>query len=273
LFLLLENYEPGHNLRRSIDRGATFVNLPTPSDMIATAIRGSTSTPGRVVASTQDAARGFHVLVSSDLGDTWVEHPLTLEGGGFPRIFAVTSQALFVKRTALDQTDLWRSTDDGATWTRVLATGAQPPFLSELSNGTLWTAAGAGKTWTSTDGGATWAPRTDLGDLQCVREDGADLYACVLDVPGNTGLLKSTDHGATFSPWFTYDQVVGMTECPATSTIGAVCGDYWLSVQVAMKVSSGPPASAPPKGWCTTAPAPGLAAIIGLVLALRRRRR
>lgn len=276
IFLRLDLYEPGENVRRSLDGGRTFERVAYPEGLLVTALRADPNRAGRITATAQAGQGRYVFLDSTDLGATWTTHAIEFpDRQGFPRIFAATRSALFLRRTTLDTTDLWRSTDGGATWHEVLDADAEPVFLTELASGVLWSSVGDGKLYRSTDEGATWTALPAPGDFTCLREDGAKLYGCVFDVENNRGLLVSDDAGVTWRTAFTYDQVVGMSECPIESTIGSVCGDYWLQVQVVLNPAGKKPDQKPPtggpadEGLCTTAPVGALAL---LVLGLRRRR-
>jgi hypothetical protein len=67
--------------------------------------------------------------------------------------------------------------------------------------------------------------------VQCLRYDGARLYACVdEDVEGYT-VGVSTDAGVTFEPFMWRSSPCGPLACGATTTVGAMCPAAWTSEQ------------------------------------------
>ncbi|MFJ8208934.1 RICIN domain-containing protein [Streptomyces sp. NPDC096033] len=92
----------------------------------------------------------------------------------------------------------YRSTDKGASWSRVSGLGADAVVVSDRSSATAFYSLSGGTLYASTDGGATFTARaTGLpeGRLKAVPGVAGDLWIA----GGSKGLLHSTDGGRTFT--------------------------------------------------------------------------
>ncbi|MCF3179970.1 RICIN domain-containing protein [Streptomyces polychromogenes] len=92
----------------------------------------------------------------------------------------------------------YRSTDKGASWSRVSGLGADAVVVSDRSSATAFYSLSGGTLYASTDGGATFTARaTGLPDgrLKAVPGVAGDLWIA----GGAKGLLHSTDGGRTFT--------------------------------------------------------------------------
>ncbi|MFD5419326.1 RICIN domain-containing protein [Streptomyces sp. NPDC127069] len=92
----------------------------------------------------------------------------------------------------------YRSTDKGASWSRVSGLGADAVVVSDRSSATAFYSLSGGTLYASTDGGATFTARaTGLPDgrLKAVPGVAGDLWIA----GGSKGLLHSTDGGRTFT--------------------------------------------------------------------------
>ncbi|MFE1788614.1 WD40/YVTN/BNR-like repeat-containing protein, partial [Streptomyces sp. NPDC059525] len=92
----------------------------------------------------------------------------------------------------------YRSTDRGASWSRVSGLGANAVVVSDRSSATAFYSLSGGTLYASTDGGATFTARaTGLPDgrLKAVPGVAGDLWIA----GGSKGLLHSTDGGRTFT--------------------------------------------------------------------------
>ncbi|MFF9279816.1 RICIN domain-containing protein [Streptomyces griseosporeus] len=92
----------------------------------------------------------------------------------------------------------YRSTDNGASWSRVGGLGNDAVVVADRSSARTFYSLSGGTLYASTDGGATFAARaTDLpsGKLTAVPGIAGDLWIA----GGGKGLLHSTDGGRTFA--------------------------------------------------------------------------
>lgn len=272
---LLDVFQPGRNLYVSTDEALTWTRVPVPDHLLPNAIRADQSTPGRIVLTAQNPAdKSHHLLETFDGGATWSDQLLDF-GIGVPRIVHVGPSGIFVRRLQIDSAQLMRSTDGGETFENVLELGTVPGFVSELSDGVMWTANGPGRAWRSEDGGATWTLRDDVGDLMCVRQDGQTLYACVVDRVNNVAVKTSTDAGTTWTPFLRYDEIAAFLTCGA-ETEGANCDDYWLLSALGLGIELGggkaEPDGNPSTGCDCSSTGAGVVLLLGLA-SLRTRRR
>jgi hypothetical protein len=107
-----------------------------------------------------------HVEKSLDFGDTWIT---------FDKVFTGTLFSCFVSKDGIlfvncgtdgDGTDVWRSVDGGANWSKVMTTNSGfirvPWNFAQASNGTMFigeyneTAGDTAYLWKSTDNGENW---------------------------------------------------------------------------------------------------------------------
>lgn len=105
--------------------------------------------------------------------------------------------------------DIYKSTDQGATWTKVLDKTATTSYSFVVFVDSrdyvyvqTWRTAGLYDFWRSTDGGSTW---TNLGDSygrfwHMVEDSSGNLY--VNTYVTASYIYRSTDQGATFSLWY-----------------------------------------------------------------------
>lgn len=152
---------------------------------------------------------------STNSGSSWSQPEIAGSDGGWVSM-AASSDGTKVIAGQFNQSsqnlvgsNVYRSSDSGATWTKITALGDGIWFgLASSADGTKLAAANAytGYVYLSTDSGATWAEQTDLGlgawTSLAMSSDGSKIFAGQGSVMGygyNTGLAYlSTDSGANW---------------------------------------------------------------------------
>ncbi|HTR21411.1 MAG TPA: hypothetical protein VMH88_11215 [Gemmatimonadales bacterium] len=222
----------GNGVYRSSDAGATWTHLgmddtrripsllvdPKNPDLVIMAALGSPRTPG--------GKRG--IFRSTDGGKTWTQTLSLGDSVGasdlawafdHPEVILATTRTavggFFGPQGGAAGTRIYKSTDEGVTWTEVKG-GGLPPLSGRLSVAVaMHTNAqqmyvigpvGIGL-WRSDDGGATWR-RLAAGDSRIANGQG-NYTSGVWVNAGNpdtvytiaTAMYRSTDGGATFVGW------------------------------------------------------------------------
>jgi hypothetical protein len=145
--------------------------------------------------------------------------------------------------------DLYRSTDGGASWTKVLEMGGVITGFTILADETV--IAGTGSPCTEdlnaplADGGlpnkgcvstsptgaeGTWTTPTQEPKLGCVGERSSDnsLFACGGNfAPDNFAFGTSVDNGQTWTPVIRFDDIVGPLECDSETVQYTCAQDVW----------------------------------------------
>ncbi|HWU90416.1 MAG TPA: sialidase family protein [Kofleriaceae bacterium] len=244
--------------------------------------------------------REFLLFRSDDAGQSWQPLPTnqlttmqnsTIEIAGISH----TNPDLVFARVKLEDNAIsdaiYRSTDAGQTWKRVLGKASAIAFVVRRS-GELLAATQALGAVRSTNNGDTWTDLVGPPHINCLAENGAgEVWACTQNfgtVQGPSdgyGIMKSTDL-ADWTPVLKFQDI----KQPVTCDVGTVQKDrcdteLWcglcqqLGCQAGRACASVPVADNPSpgdKGCCNSAaPAPGaLLLILGVgALLLRPRRR
>lgn len=97
--------------------------------------------------------------------------------------------------------------------------------LRATSDGALEIGDGDGSVWRSTDDGETWQSTANGPGQLCYAQRGGSLYACGRQLEDRVAVSVSPDDGATWSPFFGYEQMTGVLGCLApepmqTCTVG-----------------------------------------------------
>lgn len=151
--------------------------------------------------------RGLGLFKSTDGGVSWASLPATV-GSDFyqcARLMVSTNSFVFVATTR----GLFRSTDAGATFTKVLSASSPGAFsniahdIEEAANGDLY-ASLDGTLHKSSDNGNTWSVlnfgfNTDRIEIACAPSDAQTLYILTEDNRVVDGIAVSTDGGTTWN--------------------------------------------------------------------------
>jgi hypothetical protein len=190
------------------------------------------------------AGSGSVLYKSPDQGVTW-QPLLTFSGSGaeINCVFVNRLNYIFASPTSdaeADSLGLWRSTNGGQTWTKVLplSAGCSIWSMTQDSSGNLFAgiyttgSVGNATIFKSTDGGAHWTivyHDTSARHIHCVTVDLSNnyVYAAVGDVRVNpnwyTYVIRATDDGAANGSWrkiLTLPQMLSIEAVYATDQNG-----------------------------------------------------
>lgn len=239
---------------KSLDGGATWkiksAGLTMPGGSAVASIQRVVCDPKnalRVLAfsgapgASQGTTHGY-VWQSIDGGESWGIHG-TVHTGISIRTAGYAAGSSSTTLYALSARALFRSTNDGVSWTQVLPTNLSPalPYalaLHPTNPSVLWVSHyGSYGVTKSVDGGATWAQSSTGLDLLPAGEyrhlvvselDPQVLYAARLEgvtagAVSNLGVFRSGDGGASWS------RVLGVANQPKTA-VPVTSGVSWVEV-------------------------------------------
>lgn len=153
-----------------------------------------------------------YVECSDDLGSTWqacnegINAPqvTSLAKGAGDAIFALTSEGIY------------RTADNGASWTKLSAQVSSPLSLFTARNGDIYIATGGPGALISTDDGAHW--RTALNGVipgSFTEDAQGRIYAGLLD----SGVYRSDDRGVTWVPTTLGDSYIDAITSTTSGTV------------------------------------------------------
>ncbi len=116
--------------------------------------------------------------------------------------FAVNGTSIFAGDTWPSSTGVYRSTNDGASWSAVNTGLLSLEIYSLLMSDTDLFAGTVGGLFRSSNKGASWVTSglTNVGKVTALIMSGTNLIAGTFNFPTNSGVLQSNDHGATWKP-------------------------------------------------------------------------
>ncbi len=287
---------------RSIDNGVTWTPgtaMPGQTGDWWQSLEVTPSNPDRLYLAGYRFMSGpggnmktFLLFRSDDAGDTWTPLPTaqiatmpnsTIEIAGISH----TDPDLVFARVKLEDNmisdALYRSTDGGLTWTRILGKNSAIAFVVRRS-GELVAATQALGAVRSTDNGATWIDLASPPHIGCLSENSAgEVWACTqnfgsMGTPSDGyGIMKSADL-ATWQPVLKFQDMKAPVACADGTTQKDTCDrQMWCGLCAQLGCVSGrsecePPTEpvSEPKGCCkgSATPAPGLLALVLAVGAL-----
>jgi uncharacterized protein (TIGR03382 family) len=297
---------------KSTDDGATFPQAVLPPGTLPNdwwqSLETAPSDPDTVYLSGYRAAgqgRVFFLFKSTDGGQTFAPMPQTgisttpnstIEFVGIGR----TDPDLIYARVTLSQDligdAIYRSTNGGTSWTKILELDAAISFVLR-GNGQLVAGTQVMGSFSSDDQGLNWTPLVNPPKINCLAENSAgEVWACTQNYgtpqePGDGfGIMKTTDL-ATWTGVLKYQDLREPEPCPVGTVQRDKCdAQLWcgLCAQLGCNANrncevngDGVPVDGPvvndPKGCCQSGGdgVAGLLAISGAVgmVLLRRRRR
>ena len=175
---------------------AGWESIPLPSGVTTATINGFTVHPTN--ARTAFLATGNGLYKTTDAGLAWAQ----IEPALFSTIFEVIIGIDNPQRIYVRSWDLFRSDDDGATWTKVSIPAsvcgiAIAPSLADRIYARKCNDAQYPSLWRSNDGGQNWTPattETKTFSALVVSPQQPDLLAAI----SADQVLRSTDGGATW---------------------------------------------------------------------------
>jgi len=191
-------------LRKTTDGGESWTQLPTPASHNVTGVDLNPLNPAVVYVAATCSSRVV-VARSTDAGTTWQSFVCdTTTGLSTGRVAAdpVDTNVVYCAGSATDRrTFVYRSTDQGETWTRALAGNGYIPFdllVSSADHNVILVGTFSSGVLRSTDAGATWA---EAGTVR-------DFVYSLAESPGspgafyagtNLGVYRSIDAGASWA--------------------------------------------------------------------------
>lgn len=168
----------------SSDNGLTFDRVELPIGNIIRDINSNAS--GAIVACSRDG-----IATSQDGGATWTQ----THAGDFYCFTTNADGSFLASGTVGLSPEIFKSTDNGQTWSVYGNVGGSARALFETSTGTVLAGNYNSGIFRSTDDGATWTKTYDVNITVLDFAEAADgtIYTITL-----LGLLKSTDGGATW---------------------------------------------------------------------------
>ncbi|HUJ63755.1 MAG TPA: MYXO-CTERM sorting domain-containing protein [Kofleriaceae bacterium] len=244
-----------NNIYSSNDDGVTFNarNMQSPT-IWWKSVKVAPSNPMRIYASGYQVAGSplpdggmapptGHLLHSDDDGATWTESPLT--GVTFSPTAIVLVAAvdpsnpdvaymisLAANTPAGDM--LYRTSDAGATWTKVLTTTDTIRDVVISDAQTVLVATQMGGSFKSTDGGMTFGNMLNPPQLECLgKSPDGSLVGCGANwQPDYESVAKSSDIGSSWSKVWRFVNLYGPLDCPAGTGEHDMCAvQQWPSLQ------------------------------------------
>jgi uncharacterized protein (TIGR03382 family) len=308
---------------KSLDDGLTFPTSGSPgqNDDWWQSVKVAPSDPSRIYVSGYRFVSGmptvFLMFKSTNGGSTFTAMSQTgITTSSSSRIDIVGISAtdpnlLYAKvelETLAGVESVYKSTNAGVSWTKILTKSEQINFLAR-ANGDLVASTFTGGTQKSINGGTSWTAVAGTPRISCLAENAAgEVWACTLNydiagsppIPGDGfGIMKSTNL-TTWTGVLKYQDIVAPIDCPVGTVQRDSCqgvgpNSSWCLLKQQLGITSnvidcaaavdGPPAGAdqttigvkPPKGCCDTGKGSGpmtlgLALVVGILLGRRRRR-
>lgn len=161
------------------------------------------------------------------------------EIGAFTNLFSVDVDSegrVFV----LADNDVYRSTDHGETWTKVLdkVTASAPPqpiFIdsNDYIHVVIYVFAHYYQIYRSTNNGNTWSNTTDYVPKIWHMDEAPNGYLYAQTYSGGTKVYRSINSGESWSDWFDVEETYGRQVVHQHSgRVNPYTGEYFLSVEV-----------------------------------------
>lgn len=236
--------------------GSTLESAGLAGDVLWQSVRTTAADPDRIYVSGYapggNGTPAAPVLRRSlDGGESWQTLPTVdfeFEGQPFLSLLGVSpadADLLFARMAPLnDPFALYRSTDGGQTWTRVLDFRSDISAFIVRADGQTVIAASTspcpsepldpdkGCVQISRDGGETWNAAGDQPKMACLDEtEAGTLYACGTNWEPDMFALGRSSDGETWDEILRFVDVAGPLDCPAETVQSAECAtEMWPTV-------------------------------------------
>ncbi|MDX2177131.1 MAG: hypothetical protein SF028_11755 [Candidatus Sumerlaeia bacterium] len=177
---------------------------------------------------------GSGFMYSNDSGATWTHRPAgSLSGSYISRVALdrATQTGPTRRMFAASASGLYETTDGFASAPTLKVGGGFTEVFQDLSNNSIWWAAGTNGLYKSTDNGATFVQETTTGFPTLVSQGRAyvvqapsapaTMYACIATSSSQMDIFKTTDSGASWT----------QTDLGGTALYGS---QYWYDIYIAV---------------------------------------
>jgi photosystem II stability/assembly factor-like uncharacterized protein len=225
------------NFYRSTDLGQNWVAVAIPGP--GTNMACDPLVPGRVFMSGYYSYGSQYrpsLYVSTDFGQTWEVSMATTDTIGYGYGIGVDPVDTGTVYLGASYSQLYRTTDAGASWTRVsngLPDRATTQKLSvNADDNSIVLAATSGGMYRTTDAGGNWSAAGPMSYASAVEFSGADpAIAYAVGMTDSTRVMVSTDHGATWTapvPGYTATKVTKIAADPGDANTSWMCTSYGI---------------------------------------------
>ncbi|HEY1811173.1 MAG TPA: hypothetical protein VGG74_02395 [Kofleriaceae bacterium] len=238
-----------NDVLRSVDGGNTFGSAGLgSSSLLFNSVEVAPTDPMTVYTTGYlQMGSGAHLYATTNAGSAWTDEPLAN---------LIYGEAAVITVPAIDPTNpmivflvsvgasppgdlLYRSTDGGATFAKVLATTQPIANVVAVDGTTVVVASGTGGSYRSTDGGATFAVLATAPQLLCLgkRPDGT-LVGCGANWDPDFMAVAATSDAATWTKMFRFAELDGVVDCPAGTVDHDDCDvEEWPTISAQFGVS------------------------------------
>jgi len=206
----------GGGVYRTDDNGASFRQLGDITHVDAVSVDFSDPDRRTLIAGLHEQTS---VMRSHDGGQTWTKISASLPSGvgATSSVFAIDSHTFLVGTNKAPGAGVFRTTDDGASWTQVFTGAVAGQPLRTNAGKLFWVVDGTGGIIGSSDGGVTWTAAARAGTVEPLAPDLVELPGGGIAAVGNLAIIVSKDDGGSWvkiGPTMPY-RPVGMTYSPA----------------------------------------------------------
>jgi photosystem II stability/assembly factor-like uncharacterized protein len=187
----------GGAVYRTDDNGATFRQLGSISSSDSVSVDLTDPARRTLLANQHESGTVYR---STDGGSTWTTISGSLPYGvGFTSApYVVNAQTYLLGTNHGTKTGIFRTTNGGAVWSQVFATGAiGQPMVSRRDGSLYWTLENGGVA-KSTNAGVTWTQVTRAGTISPTASQVVQLPNGNLAAVGNSQVIVSADDGGTW---------------------------------------------------------------------------
>jgi photosystem II stability/assembly factor-like uncharacterized protein len=188
----------GGGVYRTDDDGATFHQLGDITHVDALSVDLSDPNRRTLIAGLHEQTA---VQRSHDGGQTWAKISGTLppDIGFTSSLLVVDSRTFLVGTNTSQNAGVFRTTDDGATWTQVFKGAVTGQPLVTKAGKLFWVTAADGGIIGSADGGVTWGQAARGGTVDTDAPDLVELPSGAIAAVGNLAIITTKDEGRSWT--------------------------------------------------------------------------